>query len=110
MKHLRSWLQSQEGLALAERLVNATSTLLAYHVIPGTYLSEDITEVPTYAETTFDSSYITTNTVRTNVTGGQHVGLVRFENDTVAAISAELLTATVVEAVSDDNGCSIKSI
>ena len=93
--------ESQEGLALANKLVNATSTLLAYHVLKGSYLSTDLGEVPTYVQTLLDSSYVVTDTVRCNVTGGQNVGLVNFGNGTVSAISSELLTSNVVEAVSN---------
>ena len=55
--------------------------------------------MPAYAKTLLDSSYVVTDTVRCNVTGGQNVGLVKFDSDTVAAISSELLTSTLVEAV-----------
>lgn len=91
---------TQESQSLANETVDGVSTILAYHVINGAYTSDDIGEIPIYVPTLFNSSYAIGGTSRTNVTGGQNVGLVKYDNGTVSTISAELLTSQVIEAVS----------
>lgn len=88
-----------ENQAITTRDPDGVSTLLAYHVIKGTYLSTDFTEIPTFYNTVFNQSYSIFNTVRTNVTEGQNVGLV-LNGQNATILSGELNYSNVVEAVS----------
>ncbi|KAF2222112.1 FAS1 domain-containing protein [Elsinoe ampelina] len=86
-----------EGLAISTRDPNGTSTLLNYHVLRGGFPSSAFTETPLYYPTLFDNRSIIFDTARTNVTGGQNVGL--FRNGTqFQVISGELQTSNVIEA------------
>ncbi|KAG8623694.1 hypothetical protein KVT40_008670 [Elsinoe batatas] len=86
-----------EGLAISTRDPNGTSTLLNYHVLRGGFPSSAFTETPLYYPTLFDNRSIIFNNARTNVTGGQNVGL--FRNGTqFQVISGELQTSNVIEA------------
>lgn len=87
-----------ESQAIETQDPDGISTLLAYHVINGTYNSSSFTSTPTYVNTIFNQSYAIFDTIRTNVTAGQNVGLVlNGENATV--LSGELMSSNVVEAV-----------
>ena len=79
---------TQESQSLANESVDGVSTILAYHTLQGAYRSSDITNVPTFIPTLFNNSYAIGGTPRTNVTGGQNVGLASFDNGTVYTISA----------------------
>jgi uncharacterized surface protein with fasciclin (FAS1) repeats len=88
-----------ESQAVTDRNPEGINTLLAYHVIKGTYLSTNFTDVPTYVSTEFDQSFTISGTVQSNVTEGQHVGLV-LNGQNATILSGELQTSNVVEAVS----------
>lgn len=87
-----------ENQAIETRDPDGVSTLLAYHVLNGTFLSTDFTSVPTYVNTVFDQKYSIFDTIRTNVTEGQNVGLV-LNGEKATIISGELQTSNVIEAV-----------
>lgn len=88
-----------ESQAIETQDPDGISTLLAYHVINGTYNSSSFTQTPTFVNTIFNQSYSIFDTVRTNVTAGQNLGLVlNGENATI--LSGELFYSNVVEAVS----------
>ncbi|KAH7069767.1 FAS1 domain-containing protein [Paraphoma chrysanthemicola] len=86
-----------ESQAIIDQNPDGIETLLAYHVIRGTYVSTDFTEVPTYVNTRLNQSFSIFDTIRTNVTDGQNVGLV-LNGDDATIISGELQTSTVVQA------------
>ena len=88
-----------EGLALSTRDPNGTSTLLNYHVIQGTYPSSAFTSVANYVPTLFDNRSVIFNNPRTNVTGGQNLGLIRAD-DSYQIISGELSISNVIQSVS----------
>lgn len=76
----------------------AIGALLANHVFKGVYPSNVITDVPTFAQTLLDDSYITDRQPFSNFTGGAYNGLVR-NGDDVCILSGELTVSTVTEAV-----------
>lgn len=77
----------------------AIGALLANHVFRGAYPSSVITDVPTFAQTLLDDSYITAQQPFSNFTGGAYNGLVRNGQD-VCILSGEQTISTVTEAVS----------
>lgn len=88
-----------EGLALSTRDANGTAALLSYHVLNGSYPSSSFTDVATYYSTLFNQDALIMGTVRTNVTAGQNLGLVR-DGGNYTIISGELQTSNVVQAAS----------
>lgn len=90
---------TQESVSLADQDPDGISTIIAYHVLNGSYPSTAFTEIPNYVPSVFNQSYAIYDTVRTNVTRGQNVGLVLNEGN-ATIISGELQTCNVIEAVS----------
>ena len=76
----------------------AIGALLANHVFRGVYPSKVITNIPTFAQTLLDDSYITAQQPFSNFTGGAYNGLVKNGND-VCILSGEQTISTVTEAV-----------
>lgn len=76
----------------------AIGALLANHVFRGVYPSKVITNIPTFAQTLLDDSYITAQQPFSNFTGGAYNGLVKNGND-VCILSGEQAISTVTEAV-----------
>lgn len=76
----------------------AIGALLANHVFKGIYPSNAITDIPTYAQTMLNISYITERQPFSNFTGGAYNGLVK-NGDDVCILSGELTISTVTEAV-----------
>lgn len=72
--------------------------LLANHVFKGIYPSNVITNVPIFAQTLLDDSYITPRQPFSNFTGGAYNGIVR-NGDDVCILSGEQTISTVIEAV-----------
>lgn len=77
----------------------AIGALLANHVFKGVYPSDVITDVPTFAQTLLNSSYIIPRQPFSNFTGGQYNGLVK-NGDNVCILSGEQTISTVTQAVS----------
>ncbi|KAF2018587.1 Fasciclin-domain-containing protein [Aaosphaeria arxii CBS 175.79] len=75
----------------------AIGALLANHVFKGVYPSDVITDVPTFAQTLLDISYIIDRQPFSNFTGGAYNGLVK-NGDDVCIISGEQTISTVTEA------------
>jgi len=90
---------STQGLAIAARDINVTTSLLNYHVLQGNYSSSNFTETPMYYPTLFDNRSIIANIPQANITGGQNLGLFR-NGSTYQVISGQLQTSNVVQAVS----------
>jgi transforming growth factor-beta-induced protein len=88
-----------ENQALSSGDPNGTTNLLSYHVIQGAVPSSAIATTPTYVQTLFTSDIPILGNARTNVTGGQNVGVVN-NGTNVLALSGDLQFSTVVEAVS----------
>jgi hypothetical protein len=76
----------------------AISALLANHVFKGVYPSNVITNIPTFAQTLLDDSYISAQQPFSNFTGGAYNGLVK-NGDDVCILSGELTISTVTAAV-----------
>ncbi|KAI9147370.1 beta-ig-h3 fasciclin [Paramyrothecium foliicola] len=76
----------------------AVGALLANHVFKGVYPSNVITDVPTFAQTLLDDSYITAVQPFSNFTGGAYNGLVK-NGDDVCVLSGENTISTVTQAV-----------
>lgn len=76
----------------------AIAALLANHVFKGAYPSNVITDIPTFAQTLLDDSYISAQQPFSNFTGGAYNGLVR-NGDDVCVLSGEQTISTVTEAV-----------
>jgi hypothetical protein len=76
----------------------AIGALLANHVFKGVYPSNVITNIPTFAQTLLDDSYITARQPFSNFTGGAYNGLVK-NGDDVCILSGEQTISTVTEAV-----------
>lgn len=74
----------------------AVASILAYHVLNGTFTSSDFSEVPTYVNSLFVPSL--SGTFTTNVTEGQNVGLV-LDGENALILSGLLQSATVTQAV-----------
>ena len=88
-----------EGVAIEYRNDSiSVGALLANHVFKGVYPSNVITDIPTFAQTLLDDSYITPNQPFSNFTGGAYNGLVKNGND-VCILSGEQTISTVTEAV-----------
>ncbi|KAJ3940652.1 uncharacterized protein N0V96_009663 [Colletotrichum fioriniae] len=75
----------------------AIGALLANHVFKGVYPSNVITEVPTFAQTLLDGSYIDYRQPFSNFTGGAYNGLVKNGKD-VCILSGEQTISTVTQA------------
>ncbi|KAK7932700.1 hypothetical protein PG985_003412 [Apiospora marii] len=75
----------------------AIGALLANHVFRGAYAARDITNIPTFAQTLLDDSYITAVQPFSNFTGGAYNGLVR-NGDDVCILSGEQTISTVTQA------------
>ncbi|KAH6657523.1 FAS1 domain-containing protein [Truncatella angustata] len=71
--------------------------LLANHVFKGVYPSNVITNIPTFAQTLLDDSYITARQPFSNFTGGAYNGLVK-NGDDVCILSGEQTVSTVTKA------------
>jgi hypothetical protein len=76
----------------------AIGALLANHVFQGVYPSDVVTDIPTFAQTLLDDSYIIERQPFSNFTGGAYNGLVR-NGDDVCILSGEQTISTVTEAV-----------
>jgi hypothetical protein len=77
----------------------AIGALLSNHVFKGVYPSSVITDIPTFAQTLLDSSFIDYRQPFSNFTGGAYNGLVKNGKD-VCVISGEQTISTVTAAVS----------
>ncbi|THV92723.1 FAS1 domain-containing protein [Aureobasidium pullulans] len=87
-----------EGAAIEYRNETiAVAALLANHVFKGVYPSDVITDVPTFAQTLLNSSYITPTQPFSNITGGAYNGLVK-NGDDVCVLSGEQTISTVTQA------------
>ncbi|KAF3020911.1 hypothetical protein E8E14_001386 [Neopestalotiopsis sp. 37M] len=87
-----------EGVAIEFRNDTvAVGALLANHVFKGVYPADVITNVPTFAQTLLDDSYITFDQPFSNFTGGAYNGLVK-NGDDVCIISGEQTISTVTQA------------
>ncbi|KAL4406721.1 hypothetical protein CABS03_11160 [Colletotrichum abscissum] len=75
----------------------AIGALLANHVFKGVYPSNVITDVPTFAQTLLDISYIDYRQPFSNFTGGAYNGLVKNGED-VCILSGEQTISTVTQA------------
>mgnify|MGYP001165868595 CR=1 FL=1 len=96
-----------EGAAIEYRNETiAVAALLANHVFKGVYPSDVITDVPTFAQTLLNSSYITPTQPFSNITGGAYNGLVK-NGDDVCVLSGEQTISTVTQAVRILRGCDI---
>jgi hypothetical protein len=88
-----------EGAAIEYRNETvAIAALLANHVFKGVYPADVITDIPTFAQTLLDDSYITAQQPFSNFTGGAYNGLVK-NGDDVCVLSGEQTISTVTEAV-----------
>jgi len=76
----------------------AIGALLANHVFKGVYPSDVITDIPTFAQTLLDDSYVNARQPFSNFTGGAYNGLVRNGED-VCILSGEQTISTVTQAV-----------
>jgi uncharacterized surface protein with fasciclin (FAS1) repeats len=96
-------------------------SILSYHILNGTYYSSNLTNIPTFVPTLFNSTFTNgADRPLTNVTTGQNVGLVVDQggnngNGTgeVVVISGNLQTSRVVDAnitVSNSSGIIIHKI
>ncbi|CRK31825.1 hypothetical protein BN1723_014559 [Verticillium longisporum] len=87
-----------EGEAIAYKNDTiAIGALLANHVFKGLYPAEVVTDLPTFAQTLLDSSYVNYQQPFSNFTGGQYNGLVKNGAD-VCVLSGEETISTVTEA------------
>ncbi|KAK8117154.1 FAS1 domain-containing protein [Apiospora kogelbergensis] len=75
----------------------AIGALLANHVFRGAYPASAVTNVPTFAQTLLDDSYVTAVQPFSNFTGGAYNGLVRNGQD-VCVLSGEQTVSTVTQA------------
>ncbi|KAK6850271.1 hypothetical protein PG995_014104 [Apiospora arundinis] len=75
----------------------AVAALLANHVFRGAYPAKSVTDVPVFAQTLLDDSYITAVQPFSNFTGGAYNGLVRNGKD-VCVLSGEQTISTVTQA------------
>jgi uncharacterized surface protein with fasciclin (FAS1) repeats len=82
----------------------AIGALLANHVFKGAYPSNVITDIPTFAQTLLDNTYINVRQPFTNITGGAYNELVRNGKD-VCIISGEQTISTITQAVSIPQYC-----
>ncbi|KAI4853551.1 FAS1 domain-containing protein [Aureobasidium sp. EXF-8845] len=87
-----------EGAAIEYRNETvAVAALLANHVFKGVYPSSVVTDVPIFAQTLLNSSYITAAQPFSNITGGSYNGLVK-NGDDVCVLSGEETVSTVTQA------------
>jgi hypothetical protein len=77
----------------------AIGALLANHVFKGVYPASVITDIPTFAQTLLNGSYVNAIQPFSNFTGGAYNGLVK-NGDNVCVLSGEQTISTVTEAVS----------
>ena len=77
----------------------AIGALLSNHVFKGYYPAEAVTDIPLFAQTLLDSSFVNYRQPFGNFTGGQYNGVVR-DGDDVVVISGELTLSRATEAVS----------
>ncbi|KAK7993019.1 hypothetical protein PG988_001813 [Apiospora saccharicola] len=75
----------------------AISALLANHVFRGAYAAKDVTDLPLFAQTLLDDSYVSAVQPFSNFTGGAYNGLVR-NGDDVCILSGEQTISTVTQA------------
>ena len=100
---------SEEGQLISTSSPDGLAAILSYHVLQGTYRSTDFSETPLFVPTIFNSSFTINGEARTNVTGGQNVGLVL--NGTEATVlSGALASSRVVEADIEVGGLIIHKI
>ncbi|CAD0016460.1 unnamed protein product [Aureobasidium pullulans] len=86
-----------EGAAIEYRNETiAVAALLANHVFKGVYPSDVITDVPRFAQTLLNSSYITPTQPFSNITGGAYNGLVK-NGDDVCVLSGEQTISTDIK-------------
>lgn len=76
----------------------AIGALLANHVFKGVYPAAAVTDVPIFAQTLLDDSYVNAQQPFSNFTGGAYNGLVR-NGDDVCVLSGEQAISTVTQAV-----------
>ncbi|PVH91550.1 Fasciclin-domain-containing protein [Periconia macrospinosa] len=87
-----------EGEAIERRNDTiAIGALLANHVFKGVYPSNGITDIPTFAQTLLDDSYLSAEQPFSNFTGGAYNGLVKNGKD-VCVLSGEQTISTVTQA------------
>ncbi|CAA9961532.1 FAS1 domain-containing protein [Pyrenophora teres f. maculata] len=87
----------------------AIGALLANHVFKGVYPAEVITDIPTFAQTLLDSSYVDYRQPFSNFTGGAYNGLVKNGED-VCVLSGEQTISTVTEADIKLGGITIHKV
>ncbi|TDZ62065.1 Fasciclin-like arabinogalactan protein [Colletotrichum trifolii] len=87
----------------------AIGALLANHVFKGVYPSSAVTNLPTFAQTLLDDSYVIARQPFSNFTGGAYNGLVR-NGDDVCIISGEQTISTVTQADITLGGITIHKI
>ncbi|THY85808.1 FAS1 domain-containing protein [Aureobasidium pullulans] len=86
-----------EGAAIEFRNETiAVAALLANHVFKGVYTSDVITDVPTFAQTLLNSSYITPTQPFSNITGGAYNGPVK-NGDDVCILSGKQTISTDIK-------------
>lgn len=90
---------SEDSNAIRNRNAEGVAAILSYHVLNGTFVSSDFTNVPTFVNSLLKPSVKVMGHARTNVTGGQNVGLVLDGKD-AQILSGELQSCKVVQAVS----------
>ncbi|KAK8051646.1 hypothetical protein PG993_003031 [Apiospora rasikravindrae] len=74
----------------------AIGALLANHVFKGAYPAEAVTDIPTFAQTLLDDSYMNAVQPFSNFTGGAYNGLVKNGKD-VCILSGEQTISTVTQ-------------
>jgi uncharacterized surface protein with fasciclin (FAS1) repeats len=77
----------------------AIGALLSNHVFPGYFPAQAVTDVPLFAQSLLDSSFVNYRQPFGNFTGGQYNEIVK-DGDDVAIISGELTVSYVTQAVS----------
>jgi uncharacterized surface protein with fasciclin (FAS1) repeats len=103
--------------------IKSIRSIVSYHILNGTYYTNNLTDIPTFVPTLFNSTFTNgADRPLTNVTTGQNVGLVvdqggsnSSSNGTgeVVVISGNLQTSRVVEAnitASNSSGIIIHKI
>ncbi|KAK7956533.1 uncharacterized protein PG986_005755 [Apiospora aurea] len=74
----------------------AIGALLANHVFKGAYPAEAVTEIPLFAQTLLDDSYVSAVQPFSNFTGGAYNGLVKNGKD-VCVLSGEQTISTITQ-------------
>jgi uncharacterized surface protein with fasciclin (FAS1) repeats len=104
-------LSQTQGQNLSSDIIEA---LLAYHILNGTYLSDNVTETPTFVSTLLNQSFTIDDEAVTNVTTGQNVGLFLNSNEggnsSVVVLSGDLSTSNVTEADIQQDGFTVHKI